>query len=217
MSDTLDSLGITIDNSGGTEHVHYTAKAAIDADGANGQNGKPAAYMTHDKGWEALANGGMKWDSGQGKVVGNSTWFDDIVILDGSGQPKEFPGGVIASKTSYRFKGGDPKDPATYVDSATVPYVVVPPIIISKTQGAVMGCRAKVTYNGKSVECMVADVGPHGKIGELSIAAAEAVGIPSSPRTGGVSSGVRYDIYPGQHFTLNGQELPIMRANGTYV
>jgi RecA/RadA recombinase len=51
--------------------------------------------------------------------------------------------------------------------------------------------------NGKIVNAIYADVGPSNKIGEGSIALAEALGIPSSPRTGGVSSGIMYVVFPG--------------------
>ena len=89
--------------------------------------------------------------------------------------------------TWYRHPGKSTDDPVAYVDSETIPYVVIPPLIIQKTKGIVRGCRARVTFNGKSVDCVVADRGPSAKIGELSIAAARAVGIPSSPRNGGTT------------------------------
>jgi hypothetical protein len=58
--------------------------------------------------------------------------------------------------------------------------------------GAKLGDLAVVFNgkNGKIVNAIYADVGPSNKIGEGSIALAEALAIPSSPRTGGVSSGV---------------------------
>lgn len=48
--------------------VHFTADADIDADGANGQNGGPAAYKFDDSGTEFLANGGMKIIAGKSFV-----------------------------------------------------------------------------------------------------------------------------------------------------
>ena len=41
-----------------------------------------------------------------------------------------------------------------------------------------------------------ADVGPRGQIGEASIALAEAIKVPASPRTGGVSHGIVYLGFP---------------------
>lgn len=176
--------------------VHFLADADIDADGANGQNGAPAAYKVDDSGTEWLANGGMKIV--QGKVICAQSWARDIVILDGDNAPKVFPGGIIASITWYRHPGKLPNDPAAYVDSETIPYIVVPPLVIQKTVGIVRGCKARVTWRGKSVECVVADKGPSNKIGELSIAAARAIRLPSSPRNGGTEKPeVFYELWPG--------------------
>jgi hypothetical protein len=176
--------------------VHFIADADIDADGANGQNGGRAAYKADDTGSELLANGGMKRVGG--KVVCAHSWARSIVILGPDNQPKIFPGGIIASTTWYRHPGKAAGDPAAYVDAETVPYIVVPPIIVQETAGVVRGCRARITYKGNTVDCVVADRGPSNKIGELSIAAARSVGIPSSPRSGGTSlPEVHYELWPG--------------------
>jgi hypothetical protein len=168
------------------------ACADIDADGAHGQNGKPAAYTVGD----SLENGCMKIV--HGKVVSATDDARDIAILDTDNEPKVFPGGIIASTTWYRYPHKHAEDPAAYVDSATVPYIVVPPLIVNKTKGIVRGCKARVTWNGKSIECVVADQGPSKKIGELSIAAAEQLGMPSSPRDGGIETPeVLYELWPG--------------------
>jgi L-ascorbate metabolism protein UlaG (beta-lactamase superfamily) len=177
--------------------VHFTADADIDADGANGQNGGPPAYKVDNSGTEHLANGGMEIRNG--KVVCAHDWARSIVILDNNNEPKVFPGGVIASMTWYRHPGKAADDPTAYVDSETVPYIVVPPLIIQKTKGVVRGSLARATFNGKSVDCVVADKGPKTKIGELSIAAARALDIPSSPKHGGTSKPeVFYELWPGK-------------------
>lgn len=177
--------------------VFFKADADIDADGANGQNGARAAYMKDNSGTESLANGGMAIR--EGKVVCAKPWAHDIVILGKDNEPKVFPGGVIASKTWYRYPGKLADDPVAYVDSETVPYIVVPPIIIQNTAGIVRGCKARVTFHGQSVDCVVADSGPRDKIGELSIAAARALGFNNvSPRNGGISTPtVSYELWPG--------------------
>jgi len=133
-----------------------------------------------------------------GKVICAVPGARDIVILDSDNEPKVFPGGVIASMTWYRHPGKPASDPAAYVDAETVPYIVVPPVIVTQTAGVVRGCKARVTFRGKSVDCVVADRGPKNKIGELSIAAARAVGLPSSPRHGGTEKPeVLYELFPG--------------------
>ena len=178
------------------KRVHFTADADIDADGANGQNGGPPAYKTDDSGTELLANGGMKIVNG--KVICAKSWARSIVILGSDNEPEVFPGGIIASMTWYHHPGKLLSDPTAYVDSETVPYIVVPSIIIQRTAGIVCGCKAQVTWEGRSVECVVADRGPANKIGELSIAAARAVGLPSSPRNGGTERPeVLYELWPG--------------------
>jgi hypothetical protein len=176
--------------------VFFTADADIDADGANGQNGASAAYRSDDSGSEALANGGMRLEAG--KVVCAQPLARDVVILDADNQPKVFANGIVASKTWYRDRSKAPADPAAYVDAETVPYIVVPPLVVQATAGVVRGCKARVTWQGKSVDCVVADRGPTTKIGELSIAAARALGMPSSPRAGGVDAAeVLYELWPG--------------------
>ncbi len=102
--------------------VYFMADADIDADGANGQHGAPAAYREDDQGLESLANGGMRRVNG--KVVCLHDWARQIVLLDTDNEPRVFPGGIIASTTWYRHPGMAADDPAAYVDSATEPYIV---------------------------------------------------------------------------------------------
>ncbi len=94
------SCTITEDDSG---RVFFLADADIDADGANGQNGAPAAYKEDDSGTELLANGGLKIV--HGKAICAESWARSIVILDVDNEPKIFPGGIIASMTWYRHPG----------------------------------------------------------------------------------------------------------------
>lgn len=177
--------------------VFFTADADIDADGANGQNGQRAAYRTDNRGSEALANGGMAVVDG--KVVCAHDWARSIVILGPDNEPRIFADGVIASKTWYRYPDKAADDPAAYVDAQTVPYIVVPPVIVKPLAGILRGCRAKVTIGPRSVECVVADLGPAKRVGELSIAAADSLGIPSSPRYGGRETpDVLYELWPGE-------------------
>lgn len=176
--------------------VYFTADADIDADGANGQSGGPAAYKADNNGSDYLANGGMAIVDG--RVICAKPWARSIVILGPDNQPKVFANGVIASMTWYRHRHKNRNDPEAYVDSETVPYIVVPPLIVQETARIVRGCRARVTYNGKSVECVVADKGGKTSIGEMSIAAARALGINPSPRNGGHGQPkFQYELWPG--------------------
>lgn len=180
----------------GDGRVYFTADADIDADGANSQHGEQPAYKAHDTGSDYLANGGMKRVAG--RVILAHDWGRDIVILGSDGQPKVFADGLIASKTWYKYPGVNSGRPEAYVDSQTIPYIVVPPLIINGVKGIVCGCKARATYKGKSVDCVVADRGQKTKIGEVSIAAATALGIPSSPRNGGTNEPlIDYELWPG--------------------
>ncbi|MCF1442011.1 septal ring lytic transglycosylase RlpA family protein [Ralstonia nicotianae] len=190
---TVAGVNVSEDDDG---RVYCVAGAAIDADGANGQHGEPAAYKVDDSGSDYLANAAMKIQDG--KVVCASNDARDIVILGADDEPQVFQGGLIASKTWYQYPGTNPDNPVAYVDAETVPYVVVNPLIVHETVGVVRGCKARVTYNGNTVECVVADKGSSHRIGELSIAAARALGINSSPRNGGMEAHeCLYEIWPG--------------------
>lgn len=200
---TIVNEGFTcVIREGADGKVHFTADGDICADGANGQFGKIAAYRADQKGSEYLANGGM--GVRDGKVVFTTSWGSDIAVADAQGNPLVIDG-IVVSKTAYRFKGVDYRRPEAYVDSETVAYCVVPPAIIKGVRGIVLGCKARLNYSGKSVDAVVADVGPRTKIGELSIAAARALGIPSSPKSGGVdTASIHYEIFPGVPAVVNG-------------
>lgn len=175
--------------------VYFVADADIDADGANGQGGGPPAYRADNKGSDFLQNGGMR-------MIGGKVVFIDgdnsIAIRGEDNQPKVFDDGMIASMTWYRHRHLPMRDPAAYVDAETVAYIVVPPLIVQATVGVVRGCKARATYKGKSIDCVVADLCGKTKIGELSIAAARQLGIPSSPRHGGIEApDVTYELWPG--------------------
>jgi hypothetical protein len=87
--------------------------------------------------------------------------------------------------TSLHLPGKDGKPlpksfPFKYLDSATVPFVVVPRMIIRGVANVAMGCRAVVTNtkNNKSVEAVVGDGGPSNKLVEISLACAKAIDVP---------------------------------------
>lgn len=186
--------------------VFFKADGDVDADGANGQNGAKPAYMVNNKGSEHLANGGMGMRNG--KVVFIASWGRDIVIIGEDGQPKEFPGGVIASMTWWRDRSVPASEPQSYVDSETVPYIVVPSLIIQGVKGVVRGCKGRITntLNGKGVDCVTADKGPRTKIGELSIAACREIGIDPNPRSGGTERAILdYELWPGEPAVVNGR------------
>src|SRR5437763_12004900 len=161
--------------------VTFAAGAQLDGDGANGQFGEPPCYAPKSyagKTLDVLANAG-----GPGNwfgVVTDTGEEDGHPVVQGSGDPCP---GAFVSATSLHLPGKDGKllprsSPFKYVDSATVPFVVVPPMIIRGVAGVVMGCRAVVTNtkNGKSVESVVAVAALPYKLGALIMVCAKPIG-----------------------------------------
>lgn len=169
----------------------FKAKLAIDADGA------PKAYhpAPHSElGLDYLANAGHP---------GN--WW--AVVTD-SGKPGGQPvvqketdpaPGFYVSTTTLEERAKDRTDPRRYVDSSSIPFVVLPPAF--RSAGVKLGDFAAVVNTGGAqrgpVFAIFADSGPSNKLGEGSIALADALGVPSNPKHGGASGGVIYVIFPG--------------------
>lgn len=193
---TIKGVKVTQDDDG---RVHWISGAAIDADGANGQNGRPFAYRADNKGLDNYHNAG--WP--------NAGWRN-VLIDHGDGTPTSDGHGNWYSSTTYAWPGRPL--PTRYVDAATVPYVVVNPLVRKHAAGVVIGCRARVTYKTKEILAVVADVSGVGDIGELSIAAAEALGIPESPRSGGVNSAVAFEFWPGTPAEVDGETYVLQPA-----
>jgi hypothetical protein len=73
------------------------------------------------------------------------------------------------------------------------------------------GCQPQVSFQGKTTDAVVGDIGPRHKLGELSVACAKALDIPHSPISGGVDDGVHNEIIPGQPAVVNGlHHIPIL-------
>jgi hypothetical protein len=174
----------------------------IDADGA------PNAYHPAGEGLDVLANAG-KPGNWWGVVTDDGTPKGNPVV-QGAGDP--FPGFYV-SATSLEDPGFARTDPRRYVASTKVPYVVLPPQLLKHAR---LGDLAMVERGGKRVFALVADTGPRDKLGEGSIALADALGVPSSPRKGGAASGVRYVVFarsgnrrprPAEELEREGQRL----------
>lgn len=87
-------------------------------------------------------------------------------------------------------------------------YIVVPPAIIHGVKGIVLGCQAFCSNlrNGRKTEAVVGDIGPHKKLGEMSVACAAALGIDPSPTRGGEDAHViHYSLIPGQSAVVDGK------------
>ena len=155
----------------------------VDADGA------PNAYGPHNRGLDFTANAVRG-----GRFLSVATNPDGKPVIQRSGRFK----GFYVSTTSLHNAAGSPTAAGTYVDARKIPYIVLPPEFIKQFSVA-LGDLAMVTNrrNGKTSFAIFADVGPHGKIGEGSIALARALDLNDDPRYGGTgNSSIAYLVFP---------------------
>lgn len=164
----------------------FRAGMRIDADGA------PKAFHKDDsKALDNLANAGSpgKWTG----ILTHNGKPDGKPVVQGRADPAP---GYFISTTALFDKKKPVKSPKRYVDASKVPYVALPEQ--AKEWGAALGDFAVVlnTKNGRIAFAIFADVGPPAKLGEGSIALADALGIASSPKDGGVQANVVYVVFP---------------------
>ncbi|BBM83306.1 alpha/beta hydrolase [Candidatus Uabimicrobium amorphum] len=176
------AAGKTIWKVPGKNGFFWGSGMSVDADGA------PKAYHREKgKGLDYLANAGYpgNW---WGIVTKNG-----VPVVQKSSDPAP---GYYVSQTAMFSSAKSIYDPRRYVNASTIPYFVLP---ARKSMGAKLGDIAAVvnTRSGKVAYAMYSDVGPKNHIGEGSIALAEDLGIHSSPKKGGVSSGVVFIVFPG--------------------
>jgi len=163
--------------------VLFHAGMYIDADGA------PNAYGPHNRGLDFTANAVR-----DGRFLSVALHPDGRPVIQRTGRFK----GYYVSTTSLHNAAGSPTNPGTYVDARKIPYIVLPPEFM-KQFGVALGDLAVVTNqrNGRSSFAIFADVGPHGKIGEGSVALARALGLNADPRHGGAGSpDIAYLVFP---------------------
>jgi hypothetical protein len=174
----------------------YKAGMTIDADGAS------KAYHPRNIGLDHNDNGKDK-----------GRWIA-IVLVNGRPHvqgPNDPAPGYYVSTSSLQDKTKAITDPRRYVDSETIPYIALPPKVMNidgqcaRDDKACLGDIAVVmnSRNEKLSYAIVADQGPRTRIGEGSIALAKALGINSSPRTGGMDRGILYLVFAG-----SGNEKP---------
>lgn len=187
--------------------VSFRGELTIDADGS------PHAY--HPKGCppglDYLANAGRP-----GNWWGIATNKSGTPFVQGVNHPAP---GFYVSTTSYKVPGFTHGDPRRELDSERVPFIVIPSPLIKAVWPAVIGCKALLvdTKTKKQVACVVGDVGPAKHLGEASIFAAKAIGIPSDPKRGGSSEHrFNYVIWPGvpaPGFVLQPRPSKVARAS----
>jgi hypothetical protein len=137
---------------------------------------------------------------GEDITVGNDgiIRYRSKAAIDGDGSGSSHGDPDFQNDTSLHFQGAA-------LNADHVPYIVVPPAIIQGVAQIVLGSKATVSYKGSTCDAVVGDIGPHAKLGEISIACAAALGIPSSPTEGGEDRHlVDYAISPGVPAVVNG-------------
>ena len=173
---TLFEAGMRLDSGGSPHAYHPDGKSGLDLTANAGSPGNWYGVVT-DKG-----------DSGGKPVVQTST------------DPAP---GFYVSATSLQDGTKDRANPLRYVNSETIPYIVVPSQLLAMA-GVKLGDFAVVlnTKNQKLCYAIVADLGPRNRIGEGSIALANAIGVPLGGGAhpvmgGGAADGIIYKIFPG--------------------
>lgn len=108
--------------------------------------------------------------------------------------------------TSLRYTPGGES-----VNGRAVPFIVVSEELLSKHPEIKLGDYATITYGGKTMYGIIADVGP--RLGEASPATAKGIGINPNPADGGMeAAAVRYIIAPG-----SGRKFPNIPRKGAQV
>lgn len=131
-----------------------------------------------------------------GSVSYATRWFR----VDGDGDPKNtYHDPCWQADTSLHGPDGKP------VNAMETPYIVANPVIAAMVPGIVLGCMGQVTFRGRTVGAVLADIGPRRKIGEGSIALARALGMHESPISGGVDGvTVEWKWFPGRPAVVGG-------------
>jgi hypothetical protein len=174
--------------SSGVEAFVYEAGLAVDADGAF------RAY--HPNNWLGLDTIEHAGRPGNWWALATDTGEPSgRPVVQGKSDPA--PGYYVSMTSLFDEANPNERDPHRFVDAASIPYVVLPPVGLKH---ATLGDFATVVNlrNGKVAAAIVADESaPELKMGEGSIALAVALGINSNPRNGGIDHGVAWVIYSG--------------------
>ena len=128
----------------------------------------------------------------------NAVFWKADMDIDCDGQPS----GECNSMTDPYYQGQTSATDSigAPLDSAALPYVVVPGISTRfdySAAGLSFGTVFAVIYNNRVEYGVFGDIGPHAIIGEASYAMAASLGIDPDPSTGGVADGVSYIAFIG--------------------
>lgn len=195
----IDGVLVTVTDT----EVQYEAGAAIDCDGA------PNAYALPSSGHRGLDNIFNALEDPRNTALNKygdpiGPWAGVVTLADGTPYIQEsgpFQGYCLSATALF-----DPHYPETdyrrFVDATRIAYISIPPQL--KALGVKLGDGALVAdrETGQSVQCIVADIGPRRRLGEVSVMAAQCMGfVDSSPRTGGAGKGIIVRIFLGSAST----------------
>lgn len=180
---------------GGATYSHLKGNSVLHCGFIIDPDGSPHAYHPDGhSGLDVTANAGHSgnWYA----VVTDDGSFTGKPIVQGSADPAP---GFYVSNTSLQDSSKSRTDPRRYVDSETIPYIVLPGGIVGQAGEPKLGDLAAVfnERNGRLSYAIVAEVGPRSHLGEGSIALAKRLGLPDNPRSGGVESGIAMVVFPG--------------------
>jgi len=116
------------------------------------------------------------------------------------------------AETSLHFNGKP-------VNGDEVPFIVLPPEVINLTPEIVLGCFATVEYpEGNFEPAVVADVGPHNKLGEMSPCLLRRIGAPAFQNgNGGIDEQVvHYRFWPGVAANIEGKQFTLTPLGGKH-
>lgn len=184
-------------------YLYASDEVKVDADGA------PNAYHPDDVGLNCRTGTGFKGlDCPANAGYPNASWWRDALVADPDNAERAFVqpvgpfAGFFVSMTSLENAAKEKTDPARYVDSTAVPYIVFPGKFYDMKGTGRMGDLGYAVNldNALSSPFVVADIGPSdAELGEMSIALAEALGGSApNPRTGaGAPTGkILYVVFP---------------------
>lgn len=195
----IDGVDIEITDNG---EIRYEAGAEIDADGA------PNAYALPGSGLQGLDNirnalhnvdDPLNLNSDGILIPPPNGWAG--VVCNENGDPLiqqdgPYAGYCLSATALQDHEHNLPLDDyRRYVDASRIAYISIPPAL--EALGVRLGdaCLVAERDTAKSIQAIVADIGPRRKLGEVSIFCAQGCGFASSPRNGGISHGVIIRIF----------------------
>lgn len=191
--------GIPVYNLKDSKVIFFETGMSVDV------NGSPHAFHPKNMGLDDLKHAGKpgNWFG----IVTDNNEPSGIPVIQNDANPAP---GYFISTTSLIDKAYNFKDPMRYINSEKIPYFVLPPEVMNAADVNVgdLGFIYNRT-NNKMMFGIFADISPIDKIGAASIAMANALGINSDARIGGIENGIIYLVFQksGNHKPKTIQEI----------